>query len=63
MTYTYTVSAVVRDMLCTDIVQAVSDKQAWFFFCKKNCCFNIRDFKVIDKVLVPSSSEQLAFNI
>ena len=63
MTYTYTVSAVVRDMLCTDIVQAVSDKQAWFFFCKKNNSFKIRDFKIIDKTLVPISIEQLSFNI
>lgn len=63
MKYTYTVSAVVRDMLCTDIVQAVSDKQAWFFFCKKNNSFNIRDFKIIDKVLVPEQSTQLAFNL
>lgn len=61
--YTYTVSAVVRDMLCTDEVQAVSDKQAWFFFCKKNNSFQIRDFKIIDKVSVPEQSIQLAFNI
>ena len=63
MTYTYTVSGVIRDMLCTDIVQAVSDKQAWFFFCKKNHSFQVRDFKIIDKVLVPNTTEQLAFNI
>lgn len=60
--HTYTVSAVVRDMLCTDKVQAVSDKQAWYFFCKKYG-FNTRDFKIIDKSLVPCSQEQLAFNI
>ena len=60
--YTYTVSAVVRDMLCTDKVQAVSDKQAWYFFCKKYG-FKTRDFKILDKSLVPASSQQLAFNI
>ena len=60
--YTYTVSAVVRDMLCTDEVQAVSDKQAWFFFCKKYG-FKIRDFKIINKTKVFNPVEQLSFNI
>lgn len=60
--YIYTVSAVVRDMLCTDEVQAVSDKQAWFFFSKKHG-FKHRDFKIINKTKVPSSVEQLSFNI
>lgn len=60
--YTYTVSAVVRDMLCTDEVQAVSDKQAWYFFSMKYG-FKHRDFKILNKTIVPSSIEQLSFNI
>ena len=60
--YTYTVSAVVREMLCTDEVQAVSDKQAWYFFSMKSG-FKHRDFKILNKNIVPSSIEQLSFNI
>ena len=60
--YTYTVSAVVRDMLCTDEVQAVSDKQAWYFFSMKYG-FKHRDFKILNKTIVPSSIEQSSFNI
>jgi hypothetical protein len=60
--YTYSISAVVRDMLCTDEVQAVSDKQAWYFFSKKYG-FKHRDFKILNKTEVPQHTEQLSFNI
>lgn len=60
--YTYTVSAVVRDMLYVDNIIAVSDKQAWYFFSVKYG-FKHRDFKILNKTIVPSSIEQLSFNI
>lgn len=60
--YTYTVSAVVRDMLYVDNIIAVSDKQAWYFFSTKYG-FKHRDFKILNKTIVPSSIEQLSFNI
>lgn len=42
----YTVSAVVRESLIEDKFFAVSDKQAYYFFCKKYG-FRNRDFKVL----------------
>ena len=60
--YTYTVSAVVRDMLYVDNIIAVSDKQAWYFFSMKYG-FKHRDFKILNKTIVHSSIEQLSFNI
>ena len=53
--YTYTVSAVVRDMLYVDNIIAVSDKQAWYFFSMKYG-FKHRDFKILNKTIVPSLS-------
>lgn len=62
----YTCSAVIRDMLCTDNVQAVSEKQAWYLFSKKNG-FKQRDFKIIgvkeSAVVIPEQNTQLTFNI
>lgn len=60
--YIYAVSAVVRDMLYTDNIIAVSDKQAWYFFSKKYG-FKHRDFKILNKTKVPALVEQLSFNI
>lgn len=60
----YIVSAVVNDRYCVDMVQAVSEKQAWYKFAKKYG-FRMRDFKVMGKTPVPVQShvEQLEFNI
>lgn len=60
----YIVSAIVNDRYCEDVVQAVSEKQAWFKFGKKYG-FRMRDFKVMCKmhVTIKPHVEQLEFNI
>lgn len=58
----YTCSAVIRDMLCTDNVQAVSEKQAWYLFSKKNG-FKQRDFKIIGtkEIVVPKEINKIKY--
>lgn len=55
--YSFTCSAVIRDRRETAVVQAVSEKQAWFKFCSKYSYQN-RDFKIIRQVPV---QQQLSF--
>lgn len=60
----YIVSAVINDRRCEDVVQAISEKQAWFKFGKKYG-FKMRDFTVMGKtpVAVQNQLEQIKFNI
>ena len=59
----YTCHAVVKGMLVEDKFNAVSAKQAWYFFCKKYS-FSNRDFKVIgEKPVETETNEQIKFAI
>lgn len=58
----YTCSAVIRDMVCTDDVQAVSEKQAWYKFSMKYG-FKQRDFKILGVQAIKSNIEQIRFDI
>ena len=51
----YTCSAVIRDMVCTDDVQAVSEKQAWYKFSMKYG-FKQRDFKILGVQAIKSNN-------
>ena len=60
----YTCSAIVNDWYCEDIVEAVSDRQAWFKFAQKYG-YKMRNFTVMGKtpVAVQNTNEQLRFDI
>jgi hypothetical protein len=44
----YIMSAVIKGQLVIDTKYAVSDRQAWFYFCRQNGYAN-RDFKILYK--------------
>lgn len=44
----FIISGVIRDFLIEDEFRAVSERQAFYFFCKKHG-FNAKDIKVIGK--------------
>lgn len=44
----YYMSAVVKGQLVQDIKFAISDKQAWYYFCRANGFAN-RDFKILHR--------------
>ena len=44
----YIMSAVIKGQLVEDTRYAISDRQAWYYFCKANGFCN-RDFKILYK--------------
>ena len=61
----YICSAIINNNYCEDVVQAVSEKQAWYKFSKKYG-FRMRNFTVMGKTPVAEKSnaiEQIKFDI
>ena len=44
----YIMSAVIKGQLIEDTRYAISDRQAWYYYCKANGFYN-RDFKILYK--------------